>query len=318
MSMSVTSMSAGRYGEPLLDLATFWAGPTLPALDRACLASFANHGHNVTLYSFEEVRGLPDGVMWRDAAGIVPRESVDAFIYQGRPNLSHFSDYFRYRLFTATGETWVDTDMVSLRAAPASLVSERNGNSLFAKETPRSICGAIMRIDNSDSKLIELLSRTERLMNTELVWGATGPRLLNQVLGLSSMLDRAYGPEIFYPVHYDLFWKPLLPEYADECAALSSTAFTLHLWNNIVVRLGYWKELAPPEGSFLAAALKDAGVLHLFRDTYPVDVMRHMVDNWLFRKSGGDIGVLKVVRQFGPSVVRTFGPRIRGFMQRRS
>ena len=314
--MSVDAESSPR-GEKLLNLATFWAGPTLPALDRACLASFAQHGHVMRLYSFEEVGGLPEGVTWQDAARIVPRESVDAFIYQGKPNLSHFSDYFRYRLFTATDETWVDTDMVSLKPAPASLISAKTGGSLFAKETPSSICGAIMRIDNSNDKLSELLKRTESLMNTELVWGATGPRLLNQVLGLSAMLGRAYAPEVFYPVHYDLFWKPLLPEHRDECASLSQNAFTLHLWNNIVVRLGYWKEVAPPEGSFLWTAFRDAGVLHLFKDTYPVDVMRHMVTNWLLRKSGGDIGVLKVMRQFAPSVARTFGPRIRGLIQRR-
>ena len=312
------SADTSVHGEPLLNLATFWAGPSLPALDRACLASFANHGHTMSLYSFGEVRDLPEGVTWRDAASIVPRNSVDAFIYQGQPNLSHFSDYFRYRLFTATDEIWVDTDMVSLKPAPASLISVKKGHSLFAKETARSICGAIMRIDNADEKLAELLVRTERLMNTELVWGATGPRLLNQVLGLSSMLDRAYGPEVFYPVHYDLFWKPLLPEYLDECVALSRDAFTLHLWNNIVVRLGYWKEMAPPEGSFLYSAFREAGVLPLFKETYPAEVIRHMVTNWLFRKSGGDIGVLKVMRQLVPSVGRTFGPRIRGLIQRSS
>jgi hypothetical protein len=293
-----------------MPVASFWAGGPLPALDQACLASFAHAGHQVTLFSFEQLRDLPDGVVLADAGDIVDRSSLDAFIHEGKPNLSHFSDYFRYRLFASTGQAWIDTDLLMLRP-----LEDAQGDNLFAKETPSSICGAIMRISQDDPKLAELLRRTEALMHTELAWGATGPRLLNQVLGSETVLRQAQSADRFFPVHYDDFTKPLLPEHADACEALCEGAVTLHLWNNIIVRLGYWKELAPPEDSFLWLKLREFGLLSLFRDTYPADVMRNMVTNWMLRKSGGDIGALKLARQVVPSIVRSAVPRIRSFRQ---
>ncbi len=294
-----------------LPVATFWAGGPLPALDRACLASFALSGHPVTLFSFEQIDGLPDGVVRANAADIVSRESMSAFLYEGVANLSHFSDYFRYKLFAVRGDAWIDTDLLMLAPLP-----EDDGGNIFAKETPASICGAIMRIGRNEPALAELLRRTEALMHTDLVWGATGPRLLNQVLGADTILRQARPANAFFPVHYDDFTKPLLPEMAAECEALCAGAHTLHLWNNIIVRLGYWKELAPPEGSFLFNRLQAHDLLGLFRDVYPAAVMRNMVTNWHFRKSGGDIGAVKLARQIGPSIMRTVRPRLRTLLQR--
>lgn len=297
----------------VLPLASFWAGARMPALDKACLLSFVFGGHSVTLYSFEEIEGLPDGIILRDAREIAPFESREAFLYRGEPNLTHFSDYFRYRLLAHSQHMWIDTDMLMLRPLDFGPVVN-----LFAKETDKSICNAILRIPSDDPALAEVIRRTERLMHTELVWGATGSRLLNRVFGPMAVLEQAHAPTDFFPIHFDDFWKPFLPECAEECADASRTAYTLHLWNNIVVRMGVWKELAPPEGSFLWACLRDRGLLYFFRDTYPVDVMRHMVTNWKLRKNGADIGMLKLARQVFPSIIRTAAPRLRALLQARA
>lgn len=293
----------------LPSLASFWAGGQIPALDKACLLSFALAGHPVVLYSFDKLEGLPDGIAVGDAREIAPRDSMTAFICQGGPNLQHFTDYFRYRLQARTPHIWIDTDMLSLRPLEFGPVE-----SLFAKETERSICGAIFRMPGDDPALAELISRTERLMHTDLVWGATGPRLLTQVMG-SAIFEQAHPPRYFFPIHYDDFWKPFLPECTPECMAAARDAYTLHLWNNIVVRMGFWKELAPPEGSFIWNCLHDRGLLPLFRDTYPAEVMHRMVETWQFRKNGADIGIVKLIKQVFPSMVRTVAPRVRALMQ---
>jgi hypothetical protein len=293
-------------------MATFWAGRQMPALDRACLASFVSFGYAVTVYSFDRVEGLPAGVTLADAGAIVPPESVHAFIYGGTPNLSHFSDYFRYCLFAKTDHTWIDTDMLLLR--PITVAADGD---LFAKETDTGICGAIMRIGHDNPHLATLIRRTEQLMGSDLVWGATGPRLLNQVMGRAAVLQHAHPQSAFFPMHYDAFWKPFLPSCRDECERLCRDAFSVHLWNNIVVKMGVWKELAPPAGSFLHARLQQQGSLDLFRDTYPEAVMRNMASNWLLRKSGGDIGVIKLAKQVFPSLLRTTVPRVRAMWQMR-
>jgi len=295
-----------------LSFASFWAGQGVPALDKACLLSFASHGHPVTLYSFEAVESLPDGIAVRDAREIAPLAPMDAFLYEGKPNVAHFSDYFRYLLLQRTECVWIDTDMLMLRPLDFGPVS-----TLLARETDKSICNAIMRIPSNDPALGAVIRRAERLMGTDLVWGATGPRLLTQVLGAAAVLKQTHPPGRFFPVHYDDFWKPFLPECAQECADACRDAYTLHLWNHRVVRMGVWKEVAPPEGSFLWTCLRDRGLLPLFRHTYPADVMRHLVENWKFRKSGADVGLTNLARQALPSVLRTMAPRIRALMQRR-
>ena len=283
----------------------------MPALDRACLRSFAHAGHPVTVYGYAPIADLPAGVAFGDAREIAPEASVRRFRWRGEANLSHFSDYFRYRLFAATDATWIDTDILLLRDLPP-----RGAGNLFALETPTSICGAIMSIARADPHLPTLIARTEALMDTDLVWGATGPRLLTRTLG-GDVVRTARPTGAFFPIHYDLFWKAFLPEAAEECAHLAAGAATHHLWNNLVVSMGVWKELAPPEGSFLWHALAHAGTLELFRDVYPADVMRRMVANWRFRKTGADIGALALARQALPSLGRTLGPRLRGLLQSR-
>jgi hypothetical protein len=299
---------------PPPSVASFWAGGPIPALDKACLLSFALAGHPVVLYSFEKLEGLPDGIETRDAGEIAPRSSLTAFYCQGRPNLQHFSDHFRYRLQARTPHIWIDTDLVSLRPLDFGPIK-----SLLAKETDRSLCNAIIRIPSDDPTLGDLITRTERLMHKDLVWGATGPRLLTKVMGTAAVFDQAHPPKSFFPIHshYDEFWKPFLPEYTPECVEATRDAYTLHLWNNIVVQMGVWKELAPPEGSFLWNCLHDRGVLGLFRHTYPADVMRQMVANWRFRKNGADLLMPQLVKQVFPSMARTLRPRIRALIQLR-
>ena len=96
--------------------------------------------------------------------------------------------------------------------------------------------------------------------------------------------------------------KAFLPEYADECAELCRNSHTMHLWNNIVVDLGIWKDFMPPKGSFLSNRFCADGSDGYFRDTYPEDVMRSMVQNWRGRFSGADLPLGPLVRRIVPSV----------------
>ena len=85
------------------DVVTFWHGP-LDALRQLCLRSQVAAGHKVTVYSFEPLAGLPDGVGNAEAEAILPH----AFAERLRPTepdgmwrdwtTLQFSDFFRMRL----------------------------------------------------------------------------------------------------------------------------------------------------------------------------------------------------------------------------
>jgi Alpha 1,4-glycosyltransferase conserved region len=280
--------------------ASFWHGPPLAPFEAACLHSFVEAGHEVTLYGYEPVGNLPAGVRRGDAAKIADRAKMDAFRIGGKPSVSHFSDYFRYRMFARTEHTWIDTDVLLLRSWEQP--PQRN---LLALETPTSLCNAVMRVASDEPWLPELIERAEALTAGPMRWGETGPRLLTKIVGTQALMAQAAPPAQFFPIHWDDFWKVFLPEHADECRALCREAHTLHLWNNIVERLGYWKEFLPPADSYLHDLFVEHGGAPYFRGVFPLRNMRQLVENWRSRQTGDQLGIRGVVRQLVPSLQRT-------------
>src|SRR6187551_758706 len=56
------------------DVVTFWHGP-LDRLRLTCLRSQIAAGHKVTVYSFDPLPGLPDGVSNAEAEAILPHSA---------------------------------------------------------------------------------------------------------------------------------------------------------------------------------------------------------------------------------------------------
>jgi len=285
--------------------ATFWAGRTISPYEAACIISFLARGYDYSVYSYDRIDNLPEGVTLRDAREITNEDNARRFLIKGQPSLSHFSDLFRYELFRRTDHIWVDTDMLLLR--PFDLPSY---DQLLAREDAVTLCGAIMRLDGAHPSLSTLIAKTEALRDQDLVWGATGPRLLTAVFGRQAILQQSYDPKFFFPVHYDQSWKVFLPEFRDECVQLCRSAYTTHLWNDRVVKIGVWKRFCPPEGSFLETQFRADGSRHLFEDVYPDGVMRNMVENWRSRCEGGEIGLGQWMRRAVPSAQLTFRRRM--------
>ena len=101
------------------DIVTFWHGP-LDALRRTCLRSQVAAGHKVTVYSFDTIPGLPEGVASAEAEAILPH----AFSEKLRPaqtdgswrdwTVLQFSDFFRMRLMAQAAGLWLDADVLLL------------------------------------------------------------------------------------------------------------------------------------------------------------------------------------------------------------
>jgi len=107
--------------------ASFWHGPELSPYEHACLASFAAHGDEVALYCYEKPANVPSGIQIKDARRILPIEATQHFRLNGLPSMAHFTDYFRYVMFTRTEEIWVDTDMLRAVALPLPCVVTAEG-----------------------------------------------------------------------------------------------------------------------------------------------------------------------------------------------
>ncbi|QPF85075.1 hypothetical protein IC762_01695 [Bradyrhizobium genosp. L] len=104
----------------LPDIATFWHGP-IDAMRQTCLRSQLAAGHKVTVYSFDPIPGLPDGIVNAEAEAVLPH----VFAEKLRPatpdgswsdwTILQFSDFFRMRLMTLRAGLWLDADVLLLR-----------------------------------------------------------------------------------------------------------------------------------------------------------------------------------------------------------
>ncbi len=133
------------------DVVTFWHGP-LDALRLTCLRSQVAAGHKVTVYSFEPIAQLPEGVGNAEAEAILPH----AFSEKLRPpqpdgtwrdwTILQFSDFFRMRLMARSAGLWLDADVLLLK--PIEIDPARP---YFAWERPRQLGNSVLYLPSERS-----------------------------------------------------------------------------------------------------------------------------------------------------------------------
>ena len=217
------------------DVVTFWHGP-LDRLRLTCLRSQVAAGHKVTVYSFDPLPQLPDGVGNAEAEAILSH----AFSEKLRPpqpdgtwrdwTLLQFSDFFRMRLMARNAGLWLDPDVLLLK--PVEIDAAKP---FFAWERPRQLGNSVLYLPPRDP----IVAAFEDLMKQDELtpdWLALRHRLtfaLRKLRGGSNRLSdirvAIYGPasltalarragdqhyalpkESFYAVHAEpkLFFEP--------------------------------------------------------------------------------------------------------------
>jgi hypothetical protein len=217
------------------DVVTFWHGP-LDRLRLTCLRSQVAAGHKVTVYSFDPLGQLPDGVGNADAEAILPH----AFSEKLRPpqpdgtwrdwTTLQFSDFFRMRLMARRAGLWLDADVLLLKP-----VEIDQAKPFFAWERPRQLGNSVLYLPPRDP----IVAAFDQLMRQDELtpdWLALRHRLtftLKKLRGgshrLSDIRIAIYGPaaltalarragelhyalpkQSFYAVHAEpkLFFEP--------------------------------------------------------------------------------------------------------------
>ncbi|HEX4964104.1 MAG TPA: glycosyltransferase [Thermoanaerobaculia bacterium] len=217
---------------------TLWIGPQLSTLERLALRSFLAHGHEVHLYAYGQVRGVPPGAVVRDAREILPEAAV--FLYHDVPSYSGFSNFFRYKLLLERGGWWVDSDVVCL--APFDQPEEH----VFASEPLRSgpvPATAVIKAPAGSEVMAWAWEICQGKDPSALEWGETGPQLLAGLLGRLGLA--AVPTEVFCPLPYDRWSDVLDPAFAWEPGAATRA---IHLWNEMWRRDGRSKDDSYPPG----------------------------------------------------------------------
>jgi hypothetical protein len=135
----------------LADVVTFWHGP-LDRLRQLCLRSQVAAGHQVTVYSFEPLSGLPAGVGNAEAEAVLPHSFAEKLRPTGPDGAwrdwttLQFSDFFRMRLMARNEGLWLDADV--LLKKPVEIDPAKP---FFAWERPRQLGNSVLYLPPHDA-----------------------------------------------------------------------------------------------------------------------------------------------------------------------
>ena len=220
-----------------------WIGSRLSAMERLSIASFLANGHEVHLYTYDEVEGIPPGTRHLYAGDIVKPSAVftqpEGF---GHGSPAPFSDYFRYKLLHALGGIWCDSDVVCLRPFdfPASdyvVARERIHPGSSAPGKTERLSGCVLKAPAGEAVMAECCEVCEAVDRNTLEWGDLGPNLLTRVFADHGIATLAFPADAFCAVDW---WEvqSLVAAPLPQRAAM----FGVHLWSEVWRHLGLDKD----------------------------------------------------------------------------
>ena len=279
MTFHIPLQSCGRAGHfcpppvPLPGIGTFWYGPELSKLERACLRSMMQQGHEVTLFVHHEVKGVPTDVQICNAKEITGDRPIVLSNSKNRtwgsPVL--YADQFRYHMIKKTDLLWADTDMFLLKP-----LQPTNGY-LFARESEKVISNAILSLPENSPTLADLIEFCEDyypippFQNKKKILKLTLRKKIGFPIHVSRQRRGVWGPSAltwflcknqedhhalpvvsFHPIQYKGMDSLLAP--VDETRErYLRNALSVHLWGSWLRK--EMKNHTIPKGSFLSYIL---------------------------------------------------------------
>lgn len=258
-------------------ICSFWHGP-FGWLEQLSVRSFLRNGHQVHVYAYEPIEGLPEGAEWRDLNELIPRERM--FYYKGKGTVGVFSDLVRMTLLRQQRGIWADCDVYSVRPIP------RTDGYLMAYERPGSVNGAVLHIPHDAPLLNDLLGIFEggkrpllephlplgrrlevaakRLAGIKvpaeyMQYGATGPFALTHYVKKHGLLGQVLPSEVLYPVPYERI-PGLMKAGSSINTSITERTLCVHLWSSQLTRRGRDAMQMPEPDSALAALCASEGV----------------------------------------------------------
>ncbi|MDF2142741.1 hypothetical protein [Paenirhodobacter sp. CAU 1674] len=261
------------------EVGTLWIGGALSWMEQLCLKSFVDAGQKITLFSYEDIPNVPEGVIRRDGREVL---DTDDFIkYEKKDSFALFADYFRIHMIAQNpGMIWVDTDVYCHRPM------DYDSDYVMGFELPNStrVNNAVLGLPADSAIVADLLAfmedryaipsfikpklqeeyRAAAAAGTPVhvsaqPWGVWGPMMITHFVAKHGLLDQVQPMDAFYPVPFPERTK-MIRDAARVEAALTGQTTALHLWASNKRELGLRFNGIPRDGSFLDKLLKKHGV----------------------------------------------------------
>ena len=144
-----------------------WIGDQLGKLEQLTLCSFLQNKHTPYLWTYNiNCKGVPEGVVVKDASTIINREKI--FYYTGggdcrKGSCGGFSDIFRYHLLRQQGGWYCDMDVTCLK----SFEEIDNVPYLFRPHRNCGAVGNIMKCPANSEFLDHCIIETEKQVTAD-------------------------------------------------------------------------------------------------------------------------------------------------------
>ncbi|PCJ74374.1 MAG: hypothetical protein COA53_10095 [Rhodobacteraceae bacterium] len=261
------------------EVGTLWIGGPLSWMEQLCLKSFVDKGQKITLFSYEDIPNVPDGVIRRDGREII---DTDDFIkYEQKNSFALFADWFRlHMIHQCPGMIWIDTDVYCHR--PLDYESDyvfgyelpgeqRVNNAVLGLPADSEMLRQMIEFTNDRYSIASFLPRKrQQIMRkaakagnpvhiTEQPWGVWGPMMVTHYVHALAMEKYVQPLNAFYPITFRERFKFMRrAELAEDLITSETTA--LHLWASNKRQLGNIHDGLPPKGSYLERLVQEHGI----------------------------------------------------------
>ncbi len=202
---------------------SLWIGKKLSRMEQLSITSFLQNGHSFQLYVYDEVEGVPEHTIVKDANEILPEKNM--FKYRDFDSYAGFANMFRYKLLFEKGGYWVDTDVICLKPfqfdSDHMFVHVLEGRPFLNFGSIHAI-RPFFRLKRQyyvntwfiktpvGSKIMDYCYRESVKRDPkELNWGETGPILLTNAVKKFRMQQYITPYETFLPIN-EHQWKQLV------------------------------------------------------------------------------------------------------------
>ena len=215
-----------------------WIGQQLSLLEQTCILSFIKNGHEFHLYTYGEVKGIPEECVVIDGNTIIPESEI--FYYSSQQSLSGsrspaaFSNMFRYKLMYDKGGYWVDMDMICIR--PFDFTDEYIFSTEFGPNG-QTINAGVMKCPPKSDFAFYCYNICVNKDKELLKWGEIGPSLVREGVNRFRLYKYVKPWHTFCPINFNminLFLDPYDLKFDKRW-------YGIHLWNEIWKKQGLSK-----------------------------------------------------------------------------
>ncbi|ADZ09155.1 hypothetical protein Metbo_0906 [Methanobacterium lacus] len=229
------------------DLFTLWISTdhTLPEIQHLSIQSMILTGHTVTLYTYEDLDNVPDGVKLKDANQIIDESEI--FTYKegfNKGSYSGFANVFRYKCIEITGKSWFDCDILAIKNINEIYPLENIISSQYNVDNTIYPNNGFLRLSRGDELIINLINAVDSMDLENVKHGETGPRLLKSVMDSENPEHYKYlaDPNFVSPINYFEYEDYLKPSKQIIPTLDLDDIWGFHIWNAMFRENGHQNE----------------------------------------------------------------------------